>query len=238
MELWTAFLLGLVGSLHCAGMCGPLALAMPATGGTRASFILGRAAYNFGRIFTYCSLGALFGLAGRTLALAGLQRWLSLGAGVVILVGLAVTSRYAVNTPLARAVAWLKSALATMLKRRSLGSLWLLGALNGLLPCGLVYVACAAAVATGGGLRGAGYMLAFGLGTVPMMLGIGLTGRKLQPALRFRLQRFIPASVALLGLLLILRGMSLGIPYLSPDLSGGRAQCPACHEEPRPTSER
>jgi sulfite exporter TauE/SafE len=144
MELWTAFLLGLVGSLHCAGMCGPLALALPATGGTRVSFILGRAAYNFGRIATYCALGALFGLAGRTLALAGLQRWLSLGAGVAILVGLTVTSRYALNPPLAHAVAWLKSGLATMLRRRSLGSLWLLGALNGLLPCGLVYVAGAA----------------------------------------------------------------------------------------------
>ena len=80
MELWTAFLLGLVGSLHCAGMCGPLALAMPATGGTQASFVLGRAAYNFGRIFTYCSLGALFGLAGRTLALAGL--WLDFAAAM------------------------------------------------------------------------------------------------------------------------------------------------------------
>jgi sulfite exporter TauE/SafE len=230
MELWTAFLLGLVGSLHCAGMCGPLALAMPAIGATRTSFVLGRVAYNFGRTVTYGSLGALFGLAGRTLALAGLQRWLSLGAGAAILIGLAVTSRFAIHTPLARAVAWVKSGLATMLKRQSLGSLWLLGILNGLLPCGLVYVACAASVAMGGWLGGAKYMLAFGLGTVPMMLGIGLTGRKLQPALRFRFQRFIPVSVAMLGLLLILRGMSLGIPYLSPDLSGGQAQCPACHQ--------
>jgi sulfite exporter TauE/SafE len=90
----------------------------------------------------------------------------------------------------------------------------------------------------GGWSGGMAYMLAFGLGTVPMMLGIGLTRRKLQPAIRFRLQRFIPASVAGLGLLLILRGMSLGIPYLSPNLSGGLADCPTCREESAPLDKR
>ena len=88
MELWTAFLLGFVGSAHCAGMCGPLALALPPTGRSRVTFVSGRAAYNAGRILTYALLGALFGLLGQSLVLAGLQRWVSLAAGALILTAL------------------------------------------------------------------------------------------------------------------------------------------------------
>jgi hypothetical protein len=229
MELWTAFLLGLVGSLHCAGMCGPLALALPATGNTRASFLLGRAAYNSGRVLTYCGLGAVFGLAGQTLALAGFQRWLSLTAGAAILVGLFASSRLSFNTPLVRAVTALKSALGTLLRQRTFASTFALGLLNGLLPCGLVYTACAGAIVAGGFVAGLEYMAAFGLGTVPMLLAIGLAGHTLQFALRFKLQRLVPISVALVAVLLILRGLSLGIPYLSPDLAAGPGQCTGCH---------
>jgi sulfite exporter TauE/SafE len=227
MILLTAILLGLVGSLHCAGMCGPLALALPATGNSRTALLLGRLAYNFGRILTYCTLGAVFGLAGKTLALAGFQRWVSLVAGLAILVGLIFSTKLATGNPLTFTVAWIKSGLGALLRRRSLASVFSLGALNGLLPCGLVYAACAGAVATGGVLSGVGYMAAFGLGTVPMMLAIGLVGKKLQFTLRFKLQRLIPASLALVALLLILRGLSLGIPYLSPNPTATSAT--GCH---------
>ncbi len=226
MALWTAFLLGFVGSLHCAGMCGPLALALPVVGKTRAMFILSRLTYNFGRIVTYGSLGVVFGLLGATFALAGLQRWLSLGAGVVILIGLLASSRFAVGTPAVKLVVWVKSGLGKMLQRRSFSSLFTLGLLNGLLPCGLVYVACAGATATGSLLTGAEYMLGFGLGTLPMMLGIGLAGRSLQSMFRFHTQRVITASLLMVAVLLILRGMALGIPYVSPDLASG---APCCH---------
>ena len=224
MIFFTALILGAVGSLHCAGMCGPLALALPATGNSRATFVLGRLAYNLGRIVTYCLLGAVFGLVGQTLAFAGFQRWISLAAGAAILMGLLVSSRFAVSVPFAKSVAWIKSGLGALLRRRSIASVFFLGVLNGLLPCGLVYAACAGAVATGGLLAGVQYMAAFGFGTVPMMLGIGLVGQKLQLALRFKLQSLIPACLALVAILLILRGLSLGIPYLSPDLATG-ANC-------------
>jgi len=231
MELWTALILGLAGSLHCAGMCGPLALALPMTGNNTAAFALGRAAYNLGRITTYILLGALFGLIGVTFALAGLQRWVSLAAGVVILATFLTSSRIALNTPVTNAVTWLKSQLAKMLQRRTFGSLLLLGLLNGALPCGLVYVACAGAVATGRFLSGIEYMLVFGLGTIPIMLGIGLAGKKLQVAVRLRFQKVIPVCRVALAALLILRGLSLGIPYLSPDLShdSNHGPCHACH---------
>src|SRR5678815_4044079 len=158
MELWTAFILGLVGSLHCAGMCGPLVLALPATGGATSSGLLGRGLYNLGRIITYCILGAVFGLIGHTLSLAGLQRWLSLGAGAAILIGLAASSRYALNTPVTRGAAWLKSGFAKLLPKRTHVSIVFLGLLNGLLPCGLVYAACAGAVAAGGFVASVEYM--------------------------------------------------------------------------------
>jgi hypothetical protein len=227
MDLWTAFLLGLVGSLHCAGMCGPLALALPAAGSTAPGYVLGRVAYNAGRIITYCVLGIVFGLAGWTFLLAGLQRWVSIALGVTLLLGLFASRKLARWNPVTSLVNQLKSRMSVLLRRRSFTALAILGLLNGLLPCGLVYVACAGAAATGGILSGASYMAAFGGGTVPMMLTISLSGKLVPTSLRLKLVKTIPVCVFLLGTLLILRGMSLGIPYLSPDMSGTGASC--CH---------
>ena len=102
MELWTAFALGLVGSLHCAGMCGPLALALPHAGNRPASYFVGRAAYNLGRVVTYCVSDSIFGLLGKTLLLAGVQRWLSMALGVVLLVGLFASRKLALWRPVTR----------------------------------------------------------------------------------------------------------------------------------------
>ncbi|NBR87488.1 MAG: sulfite exporter TauE/SafE family protein [Verrucomicrobia bacterium] len=216
MELWTAFLLGFVGSAHCAGMCGPLALALPVTENSQATFVLGRVLYNAGRMMTYGAMGGVFGGLGQGLAMAGLQRWVSIAAGVIILASLLVSSRFALGLPATTAVGWLKSGLGKLLATRSLRSVFLLGLLNGLLPCGLVYAACAGATASGNSLNGAACLLAFGLGTVPMMLGLSLAGPRLLTTFRFKLQRFVPVSLAVVGGLLILRGLALGIPYLSP----------------------
>jgi len=227
MDYLTAFVLGLVGSLHCAGMCGPLVLALPVTGSTRMAWIAGRFAYNLGRIVTYCGLGLVFGLIGRSLVLAGIQRWVSITLGLLLLVGLLASRRLAFWSPVTRLVNALKAGMSSLLRQRSLTALGVLGLLNGLLPCGLVYVACAGATATNGMLAGAGYMAAFGLGTVPLLLAIGLSGKLIPLPLRLQLRKAIPVSVFLLAALLILRGMSLGIPYVSPDLSGNSASC--CH---------
>jgi uncharacterized protein len=227
MELWTAFILGFVGSLHCAGMCGPLALALPVAGNTRSAFVLGRVLYNLGRVLTYCVIGAVFGLVGQSLALAGFQKWVSLIAGAVILIGLAASTRVGLGLPITKSVVWLKSSVGRLLHQRTFGALFLLGTLNGLLPCGLVYVAATAAAATGSLRMGIFSMAMFGLGTLPMMLGLGLAGRRLQGVFSFRLQKLVPISLAVLGVLLVLRGMELGIPYISPVLTAGA--CPHCH---------
>jgi hypothetical protein len=227
MDWQAAFVLGLVGSLHCAGMCGPLALALPS--GTQGSlnYVAGRVSYNFGRIVTYVVVGLVFGLVGQSLVLAGVQRWVSIALGLMLLAGLLASRKLSLWQPTTRMVQWLKTRMAFLLRKRSVFALGLLGLLNGLLPCGLVYVAAVGATATGSALGGAEYMLTFGLGTVPMMLLISMSGRLIPMGLRLRLLKAVPVAVFLLAALLILRGMSLGIPYVSPDLSAGEASC--CH---------
>lgn len=225
MDYWTAFVLGLVGSLHCAGMCGPLALALPGAGASPARFAAGRLAYNLGRIVTYCAIGLVFGLFGKTLLLAGIQRWVSISLGVILIAGLFASRKLALWKPVTWLVNNLKARMSQLLRQRSLVSVGLLGLLNGLLPCGLVYVAAAGATATGTILNGAIYMAAFGAGTLPMMLAIGLGGKLAPISWRLKLRGAIPISVFLLGTLLILRGMALGIPYLSPNLATGGSCC-------------
>jgi len=225
MDLWTAFVLGTVGSLHCAGMCGPLALALPTAGNSAPAYFAGRLAYNLGRIITYCLLGLMFGVLGKTLFLAGVQRWVSIALGVMLLAGLFASRKVALWRPVTGLVDRLKAGMSALLRRRSVTALTVLGLLNGLLPCGLVYVAAAGATLTGGIFSGAMYMAAFGAGTVPMMLAISLSGKLVPVALRLKLARAIPVSVFLLAALLILRGLSLGIPYLSPDLSKTDSCC-------------
>ena len=227
MEFILAMALGLLGSLHCAAMCGPLQLALPIPPGGPGRLVAGRLIYQLGRVATYCLLGVLAGLIGKSLLLAGLQRWLSITLGLLILIGFFLSKKLALTAPVASLVRQLKTAMATQLRQRSLRSLALLGALNGLLPCGLVYVALAGAVAAGTLPSAIRFMAAFGLGTTPTMLAISLSGRLLPLDLRVKLRSAIPVGVCLLAGLLILRGMSLGIPYVSPVLSGANPLC--CH---------
>jgi len=170
-------------------------------------------------------LGVGAGLVGHSILLAGFQRWLSIVLGLAILLGFLVSKKLALSAPVVQLVGRLKIAMSAQLQRRGFRSLALLGMLNGLLPCGLVYVALAGAVSRGSLLAGIGYMALFGLGTMPMTLGIGLSGRMFPPLFRLKLRSAIPVGVCLLAGLLILRGLALGIPYVSPALVAG---VPAC----------
>jgi len=228
MELWTALTLGLVGSLHCAGMCGPLALAVPVMGRGAGAILLSRLVYNGGRVTTYAVVGALSGGLGQVLALAGLQRWISIGAGALILCGLALSLRQGSGVLMTGWIQRLKGLFGGAIHKGKLSSLFTLGLINGLLPCGLVYVAAAAAVAAGAWYRGAVYMFFFGMGTMPVMLGVGMVIGRLGQQWRRRLQYLTPVSLAVVGGLLILRGAGLGIPLLSPPLVEAGASCAMC----------
>jgi sulfite exporter TauE/SafE len=221
MDYAIAIALGLLGSLHCAAMCGPLMLALPVPPGGAGRFVASRVVYQLGRITTYALLGIVAGLIGKSVFLIGMQRWLTIALGAAILFGFFLSKKIALAAPVVRLVGKLKTAMSAQLQQRSFRALGLLGMLNGLLPCGLVYVATAGAVSLGSVLESVGYMAAFGLGTLPTMLGISLSGKILPLTFRLKLHRAIPVSVCLLATLLILRGMALGIPYLSPDLAAG-----------------
>ena len=234
MNLSAAFFLGLAGSLHCAAMCGPLVLAVnsvrrqdpanPAALGR--TDILHTLAYHSGRLVTYGILGAISGLIGAAIVFAGFQRWISIGAGCLILLGTLASFRARGGGISGRLVSAVKTWFGPLLRKRTLGAAALLGGLNGLLPCGLVYIACAAAAGTGGIGGGVETMLAFGLGTAPMLLSIGLAGKAVRWSNPLRLRRVVLACVSLVGVLLIVRGLSLGIPYVSPHFSNGEG--PAC----------
>jgi sulfite exporter TauE/SafE len=234
MAIWiSAFMLGLAGSLHCLGMCGPIALALPrATEETALGFRTGRLLYNLGRTATYAVLGAAFGWLGRSFHLAGWQQGLSIACGAAMLLYLAgrylARGRFHVDVLLVRAVAPVQRALARRLGVGSRHSLFGIGLLNGLLPCGLVYVALAGATATGNPRYGALYMALFGLGTTPLMIAVGIAGPGLYARWRGRFHWLIPTGLAVLAVLFILRGLSLGIPYISPRLAADPGSTTTC----------
>jgi sulfite exporter TauE/SafE len=238
VNLLAAFLLGLAGSLHCAAMCGPLLLAVntvrrqnPVQPAARffGGDMMQNFAYHGGRLVTYGFLGAVSGLIGAAMVFAGFQRWLSIGAGSLILLGTLTSLRLRWDGLAGKVVSAARTRFGRLLRHRALGAAALLGALNGLLPCGLVYIACAAAATAGGVAGGVAAMLAFGLGTAPMTLSIGLAGKAFRWGHPLLLRRVVFVCAATAGVLLIVRGLSLGIPYLSPGFSGGQGPACDCH---------
>ncbi|KAF0151897.1 MAG: cytochrome bioproteinis protein CycZ [Ignavibacteria bacterium] len=220
MEVWTGFVVGLVGSLHCVGMCGPIVLALPVFGENNLSVFAGRLLYNLGRIVTYSILGAVFGLFGSSLVLFGLQQHLSIAIGAAILLYVLtprkIKTRVSKLKFYAAIVMFLKSNFSKLINKRTNNSLFTIGLLNGLLPCGFVYVGIAGAVSTSGWSEGAVYMALFGLGTTPIMLAAAMLGKVINFNIRAKINKLIPAFAAIFALLFILRGLNLGIPYISP----------------------
>ena len=226
-------LLGLFGSLHCLGMCGPLALALPGAGVRGARYVLGRLLYNAGRVLLYTLLGAVIGLAGGIFRVSGTQQWLSVGVGALMLIGVlfstSLTSLFTRIPGLAAVDGALRKHLSALFSRSSFAALFLIGILNGFLPCGLVYVALGAAATSGGPAEAALFMAGFGLGTVPAMLGAALFGGRIGGRLRARFSRAVPVVIGLVAVLLILRGLNRGIPYLSPRVEPEKEEVDCCH---------
>jgi sulfite exporter TauE/SafE len=234
--LLSGVLLGFLGSAHCVGMCGPLALALPRgeAGGWR--FLAGRVAYNVGRVAMYTIIGAVMGIAGHGIAIAGFQQAASIAAGILLLGAVVLpgpAARVLARLPgSGRVERLLRDRLGRLVRATTPGGLFLLGVLNGFLPCGFVYVALAAALTMGGVTGAAALMAGFGFGTVPVMFTLSAIGGKIGPAIRARLSRVIPVLAVCLALLFILRGLNLGIPYLSPAHQSMTTEEPACcHDE-------
>ncbi|MBS1562261.1 MAG: sulfite exporter TauE/SafE family protein [Bacteroidetes bacterium] len=235
MELITALMLGLAGSMHCAGMCGPIALALPTSPGPRFDRIAGRVLYQLGRISTYGALGAIIGLGGSAISMAGYGRVLSIVAGSLMIIAAVLQLLWhrslLPSAFLHRVTAPVRSALAKNMTKRSKLTLYTIGVFNGLLPCGLVTAALLGAAGNGTVTGSAAFMAMFGLGTVPMMLGISLGGVMLGQPLRRAFRFAAPVIAVLVGSVIIVRGMALDIPYLSPPAPVEHGKVSCCDEQ-------
>jgi sulfite exporter TauE/SafE len=207
-------------------MCGPLALSLPMAHYSTGKKVLGILLYNLGRAATYSILGIIFGLFGRQIFIAGYQQVFSIAIGLIILFFF-VLSLYRKKIVRVQVVDRLFSSVQLLVVRflriKSLGGLFLTGMANGLLPCGMVYLAIGGAMATGNVWMGMGFMAAFGVGTMPMLLLLALAGFFVSIRARSAIRQLTPYALLLMSVLLILRGLNLGIPYLSPsftDVSG------------------
>lgn len=213
---------GFLGSFHCIGMCGPLALALPGSDRKTTSLILSRLVYNIGRLITYSLLGITVGLLSKMVSISGFQQWLSIGVGLFILLGLSVSSlRTKLNQWKSYPSSLMRKAanpIKRLFKKDTIGSLFLIGLLNGLLPCGFVYMGLATALTSGTVLKSTIFMAGFGLGTIPAMLGVSLASGLISVSFRRRLKKWSPYFIAFVGILLIIRGLNLAIPFLSPAL--------------------
>jgi len=228
-----AFLMGLVGSFHCLGMCGPIAMALPMGHRNNSSRLLGGGIYNLGRVFTYSFLGLILGLAGDLLISPKIQNTVSITFGVLIGIYLILPSKTKAVfkiSPSQGLLVQLRKQLAKFLYIESNSSLFGIGMLNGLLPCGMIYLALTSSFLAGNAVKGGLFMLLFGLGTFPAMLAAVFFGSFLNQHIRSRLRRLVPIFLFFMAALLIVRGMNLGIPYLSPSLPvHGSPDAVSCH---------
>lgn len=218
--LISAFILGLLGSFHCVGMCGPIAFMLPVDRTNAFKKISQIALYHLGRLLSYSLIGLIFGLIGKSLYIFGFQQQLSIIIGlimiVVVLIPYKTFNKYNFSKPIFKAISIVKSTLGSALKKKTPETFLTIGFLNGFLPCGLVYMAVFAAIASGSALNGSLYMAVFGLGTVPLMTTAIYLSNFFKINVRQKIQKAIPVFVVIVGLLFIVRGLGLGIPYLSP----------------------
>lgn len=232
--LFSALFFGLISSLHCIGMCGPIAMMLPVDHKNPTKKALQILTYHFGRLTAYSFLGLAFGLLGKGLFIAGFQQNISIAVGVLMIIIAIVPekvfARYNFSKPIYKVISSIKSSLGNQFKRKTFDALFSIGFLNGLLPCGLVYAALFGAIAMQNEVLGVAYMLLYGIGTIPLMSVVVYASGFMSVPLRSKLQRIIPIITIGIGILFILRGLSLGIPFISPAEQSLFVQAnPNCH---------
>ncbi|WP_299323505.1 sulfite exporter TauE/SafE family protein [uncultured Maribacter sp.] len=218
--LLSALILGLMGSLHCVGMCGPIAFMLPVDRTNNYKKFGQIFIYHFGRLMAYGLIGLIFGLLGKGLSIFGIQQKLSIGIGIIMIVIVLIPyktfNKYNLSKPIYKIISKVKNQLGKELKKKSPDTFLTIGFLNGFLPCGLVYMALFGSIAMGDALQGSLYMMLFGLGTLPLMTAAIYFSNLLKGGIRQKVQKVIPVFVVIIGVLFILRGLGLGIPYVSP----------------------
>lgn len=215
----SAILFGLLGSFHCIGMCGPIAFMLPIDRqhATKAFFQI--LSYHAGRLFTYSLIGLLFGFLGRGFYFFGFQQQLSIIVGALMIIVILfpkLLQKLSLSKKVSTIILKIKNSLGKELKKKGNDTFFTLGFLNGFLPCGLVYMAVFGAIATTNAFSGSLYMFLFGIGTIPLMTAFVYLGNFTKGNFRKNIQKVIPVMVVFIGVLFIIRGLGLGIPYISP----------------------
>ncbi|MBL4667861.1 MAG: sulfite exporter TauE/SafE family protein [Flavobacteriales bacterium] len=229
-----AISLGLLSSFHCLGMCGPIAFALPVSQKNKASKIVGISLYNVGRVITYSTLGLLVGFFGEGLRFMGVSQTISIVLGVLLILSV-VFSKYVLkfsnhNKYIYQFNAFVKAKLGVFLNKKSNTSLFLIGILNGLIPCGVVFIALQGSLIQTNLLNSWLFMLVFGLGTIPMMFSIAYLSNTFSPIAKIKINKLMPYLTVVIALLLIVRGLNLDIPYLSPSYDKQTNEMSCCHK--------
>lgn len=214
---WIAFTLGFFGSLHCIGMCGPLALAVHSSKKVSGfSAFISSFQYNIGRTIGYISLGVLFGLLGSAVSLSGMQRVVSIVLGVIMVLFFIFSinpdqliSKLPSLNQFYKAIS--QKLFGLFRKSEKVPTIYL-GTINGFLPCGLVYIAIAGAISLSNIWGSMGFMLFFGLGTFPAMIGVTLSHQAVSQKLRVSLKKLYPIITLIMGAYLIYRGLMSKLP--------------------------
>lgn len=218
--LYSAFIFGLISSLHCIGMCGPIAMMLPVNRSNPAKKVVQIMLYHIGRLSAYATLGLVFGILGKGFYMAGIQQSISIIVGIFMITIAVVPERifmkYNFSKPVYKVISNVKSSLGNQFKRKSPDALFTIGLLNGFLPCGLVYAALFGAIAMQNVTLSVTYMLLYGLGTIPMMSAVVYISNILSTPIRSKMQKMIPIVTVIIGTLFILRGLGLDIAYISP----------------------
>lgn len=222
-----ALVLGLSSSLHCVGMCGPISVILPISQAAAAEKLFKTVVYHLGRILVYAMLGAFFGFMGKSFQLMGLLQTISIFFGALIVAGVIFPRIFVkfhfFNRMHSKLNSYVHNTFGKLMKRRGTMSLFVFGMLNGLLPCGAVYFALLGSLVYGGLLEGALFMAVFGLGTSPAMVAISYFANSISLSLREKFRKASPVILIVFGSLLIVRGMNLDIPYISPKVELNQA---------------
>jgi sulfite exporter TauE/SafE len=214
----TALIMGFAGSLHCVGMCSPLAIAVS---NLSPGALMNRFIYNLGRIIMYGLLGAIVGVLGWTLPFNNFQNLFSIVLGVTLLlfsVWQISNVRVPLLTPLLqRLTITLKKVFGIFLQRKSFASVFMLGFLNGILPCGLTFLALTYCLTLANPVTSLYYMLLFGVGTLPAMLGMTAGFQYIVKRFNISFKKVTTAMLLISGCLLIARVFLFHEGHLMPE---------------------
>lgn len=233
--IFAGFILGLTSNFHCVGMCGPIALAIPLDRSSKIKTLMGALLYNGGRVLMYGILGLIVGSIGLTIETMGVLQWMSILAGVLMIAYAWRKYIHFIHPTLKFEGInhFVSKNIGKLLKVKSNWKLIPMGMLNGILPCGMVFAGLFNAAIAGSMIDGGLGMIAFGVGTLPMMLAVSFFAGRLNSELRIKFNAIVPYLLTVVGLMIILRGMNLGIPFVSPKLNVAQEQVVTQNESPQ-----